>query len=151
MQITKEINGMEYTFEVPLNHIVATDIAKSYDGYRIEHNTECYISKLFKVNTSAFLPKERKLIGTLKCNPETEIITLIKYVDDDVHKFLKTEAYGINNEIIKHLRPCDKILIVAGKSKFTISVSKALKVGQYLHFSKYELQLFIPISEFKQL
>jgi len=151
MQITKEINGREYTFEVPQNHIIAKDIAKSYDGYRIEFTTDCYTSKLFMVNTSAFLPKERKLIGTLRYNPETEIVTLVKFVDDEIHKFLKMESYGINNEIIKHLRPCDQILIVAGKAKFKISVNKAIKVGQYLHFNKYELQLFIPISEFKNL
>lgn len=149
MRITKKINGIEYEFEIPLNHIIAKDIARSYDGYRIEQISECYSSFLYKVNTSAFLPKERKLIGRLKYNPSTDNITLIKFVDDNIHKFLKAEAYGINNEIIKHLRPCDKILINANKTKYIISIAKALKVGQYLHFDKYELQLFVPIKEFQ--
>ena len=151
MQIKKTIKGIEYTFEVPLNMIIAQDIAKSYDGYRIEQETNCYTSNLYKVNTSVFLPKERKLIGRLLYNPNYDYITLYKFVNDDIHKFLKSDAYGINNEIIKHLRTCDKIMIRSKDNKYTISVAKALKVGQYLHFDKYELQLFIPIKEFKKI
>lgn len=151
MQITKNIKGIEYTFEVPQNWMVAEEIKGNYDGYKLTHDTNCYCSKIYKTNTSFYEDKKVKNIGTLIFNPETERITLYKYVNDEEHKFLKSQSYGINNEIIKHLRTFDKIIIENNKSKYLISVSKALKVGQYLHFDKYELQLFIPISEFKQL
>lgn len=151
MEITKTINGHEYTFEVPQNWIVAEEIKGNYDGYKLTHETNCYCSKIYKQNTNFFDDKEIKNIGTLIYNPETERITLYKHVNDEEHRFEKGLAYGINNEIIKHLRTFDKILIENKTNKFVISVAKALKVGQYLHFNKYELQLFIPISEFKQI
>lgn len=150
MQITKEINGHEYTFEVTQNWLAAHDIAKCYDGYKIFHCTSCYCSKLYLQNTSVFEEnKEPKLIGTLIYNPDTERMILYKKVSDEEHKFIKGQSYGINNEIIKHLRTFDKIIIDNSSNRFEISVAKAIKVGEYLHFNKYELQLFIPIEEFK--
>lgn len=148
MEIKKIINGHEYTFEVPQNFIVAEEIKGNYDGYKIIHETNCYSSTLYKANTNFYEKKKMQNIGILVFNPETEKITLHKFVNDAEHKFLKSQSYGINNEIIKHLRTFDNIIIHNKKDKFFISVSKALKVGQYLHFDKYELQLFIPISEF---
>lgn len=149
MQITKEVNGHEYTFEVPENWIIAEEIKGNYDGYKIIQETSCYCSKLFRVNTSAFLEKEVKQIGMLCYNPDTEKVTLFKFVNDEEHRFEKGQMYGINNEIIKHMRTFDRIVIENKTHKFEISVAKAVKVGQYLHFDKYELQLFIPIDEFK--
>lgn len=149
MQIVKVIKGIKYTIEVPFNQEIAHSMAQSYNGYRIEAITEAYSTKLYKVNTSAFLPKETKLIGSLVYDTETDTITLYKYVDNNIHKFLKADSYGINNEIISRLRAKDKILISDGKTNYKISVRKALSVGQYLQFDKYEKQLFIPISEFK--
>lgn len=149
MEVVRIVNGHEYTFVVMPNWMVAEEIKGNYDGYKIEQETSCYKSVLYKINTGAFKTKERKNIGTLICNPETEQITLYKFVNDEEHRFKSGQMYGINNEIIKHLRTYDRILIENKTNYFEISVAKAMKVGQYLHFDKYELQLFIPISEFK--
>lgn len=149
MQITKNINGHDYTFEVPENYIVAEEISGTYDGYKLTQETCCYCSRIFKKETSEFSGKEVKHIGTLIYNPDSSKITLHKFVDDAEHKFIKGQSYGINNEIIKRLRTFDRILIENKKNYFEIPVAKALKIGNYLHFDKYELQLFIPIEEFK--
>ena len=151
MQIKKVKNGITYTYEIPFNQEIAHGMAQSYDGYRIEAITQAYSTKLYKVNTSAFLPKERKLIGTLVYDCDTDTITLYKFVDNDIHKFLKADSYGINNEIISRLRAKDRIFISDGKINYIISVRKALAVGKYLQFDKYERQIFIPISEFKHV
>lgn len=151
MQIVKVIRGIEYTYEIPFNQEVAHGMAQSYDGYRIEAITQAYTTKLYKVNTSAFLPKERKLIGSLVYDTDTDTITLYKFVDNDLHKFLKGDCYGINNEIISRLRAKDRVLISDGKVNYKISVRKALTVGKYMQFDKYEKQLFIPIDAFKHV
>lgn len=151
MQIKKVIRGVEYTFEVPFNHEIGQSIAQSYYGYKIEAETTAYSTKLFKVNTSAFLPDERKCIGTLVYDNEKDTLTLFKHVDNSIHKFLKSDSYGINNETVSRLRAKDRILIEDGKFLYSISVRKALTVGKYMQFDKYEKQLFVPISEFKQI
>lgn len=149
MQITKTIRGTEYVFEIPFNQLIAKSMANSYYGYRIEDVTEAYSTKLYRVNTSEFLPKETKLIGTLIYEADIDRITLYKFVDMTKHKFEKTESFGINNEVISRLRPKDRVFISNGKQNYIISIRKALTVGKYLQFDKYEKQLFVPISEFK--
>lgn len=149
MQITKVINGHEYTFEVPQNAITAKEICRSYDGYKIECEISCNTTWFYKINTGFTVDKTPKMIGQLSYNPETERMTLYKFVDDEKHRFEASVSYGINNEIIKHMRVFDRIVISNKTNRFEISVAKAIKVGQYLHFDKYELQLFVPISEFK--
>lgn len=150
MQIVKVIRGVKYTFEVPFNQEIAQSIAQSYDGYRIEALTSAYSTQLYKVNTSAFLPKERKLIGTLVYDNEIDVLTLYKFIDEKKHKFLKYESFGVNNEIISRLRAKDQLLISNGQVNFRISVRKALVEGKYMQFDKYEKQLFIPVEAFKQ-
>lgn len=149
MKVIKTINGKDYEFEIPFNQEIANSISQLYYGYRIENKTCGYVSKLYKINTSAFLPKETKLIGTLIYNPEQDKLTLFKQVDESKHKFLKYESFGINNEIISRLRAQDSILISNGIDMYKISIRKALSVGKYLQFDKYEKQLFIGIKEFK--
>lgn len=150
MQIKKVIRGVEYTFEIPFNQEIAKTMEQSYYGYRIVSKTAGYSTQLFKVNTSEFLPKETKLIGTLIYDIDIDLITLYKYVDESVHKFIKSDSFGVNNEVISRLRAKDQILISNGKVNYKMSVRKALTVGKYMQFDKYEKQLFIPISEFKQ-
>lgn len=149
MNIKKFINGIEYEFEIPLNQELGNLMAQSYYGYRIETKTNGYHTELYKINTSAFLPKETKLIGILIYNVGIDQITLYKFVDMTKHKFIKSESFGVNNEIINRLRPKDRIFISNGECNYIISVRKALTVGKYMQFDKYEKQLFIPIKEFK--
>lgn len=149
MKVTKIINGIEYEFEIPLNQELGSSMAQSYYGYKIQAKTNGYHTELYKVNTSAFLPKETKLIGTLIYNIDIDQITLYKFVDMTKHKFIKSDSFGVNNEIISRLRPKDRIFISNGEVNYIISVRKALTVGKYLQFDKYEKQLFIPIEEFK--
>ena len=148
MQIKKVINGYEYEFEVPDNMIIAKSICKSYLGYKIEQKTEGYHTQLFMIASGQ---KDKKLIGTLIYNPKTENIILYKHINPQEHIHIKSKSFGINNEIIKNLRTSDKIVIDDGKDKYTISVANALKKGQYLHFTAFELQLFVPIENFKKL
>lgn len=151
MKVTKVINGIEYEFEIPFNQEIAGSICQSYYGYKITSETSGYTTRLYKVNTSAFLPKETKLIGTLIYNFEKDCLTLYKHVNDDTHKFLKFESYGINNEIVSRLRANDQILISNDETMLKISVRNALKVGKYMQFDKYERQLFIPLEKFKEI
>ena len=150
MKITKIINGIEYEFEIPFNQEIAKSICQNYYGYKITSKTAGYTTQLFRVNTSAFLEKETKLIGTLVYDTEKDILTLYKFVDNEKHKFIKADSYGVNNEIISRLRAKDRLFISDGKINYTISIRKALTVGKYLQFDKYEKQIFIPIEEFKQ-
>ena len=148
MQIKKIINGYEYEFEVSDNIILAKSICKNYLGYKIEQKTEGYHTQLFMIEAGQ---KDKKLIGTLIYNPKTENIILYKHINPQEHIHIKSKSFGINNEIIKNLRTSDKIVIDDGKDKYTISVANALKKGQYLHFTAFELQLFVPIENFKKL
>lgn len=149
MKVTKIINGIEYEFEIPFNQEIAKSICQSYYGYKIISKTKGYSTELYKVNTSIFLENEIKLIGTLIYNTEKDILTLYKFVNNNIHKFIKSDSYGINNEIISRLRAKDQIFISDGNTNYKISVRKALTVGKYLQFDKYEKQIFIPIKEFK--
>lgn len=151
MKVKKVINGIEYEFEIPFNQEIAGSICQSYYGYKITSETSGYTTKLYKVNTSAFLSKETKMIGTLIYNYENDYLTLYKHVNEDKHKFLKFESFGVNNEVISRLRANDQILISNGEIMFKISVRSALKFGKYLQFDKYEKQLFIPLDKFKQI
>lgn len=148
MLIEKEINGHIYEFEVPDNQLVAKKIAGTYTGYQLTQETEGYLSNIFMQEDCS---KEVKKIGTLIYKPEHEKLTLYKHINPAEHLHLKTNSFGINNEIMKNLRASDRIVINDEKNKYQISVYKALKVGQYLHFSAFELQFFIPVKEFKIL
>ena len=151
MKIIKEHNGYEYEIEVPDNAIIAKKVVGNYIGYKITQSTEGYTTKLFLQNEGFFEGKEKKCIGTLIYKPETDKVILYKKIDPKEHIHIKSSSFGINNEIIKNLRTSDTILIDDTKNLYSISVAKALKVGQYLHFTKFELQLFIPIDQFKKI
>lgn len=149
MRITKEIHGCKYEIEIPFNQEVAKSMEQNYYGYKIVSKTAAYSTKLYKVNTSAFLPNETKLIGTLVYDIDGDILTLYKFVDMNIHKHIKSDSFGVNNEVISRLRPRDCILISDGERNYKMSVRKALTVGKYMQFDRYEKQLFIPISEFQ--
>lgn len=151
MIITKNINGYDYEFEVTENYLVGKKIEGKYPGYNIRQETSGYLTKIFLKSTDFYSAKEEKLIGTLIYKPEIDNILLYKNINPEEHIHIKSSSFGINNEIIKNLRTSDKILIQVGQEKYFISVSKAMKVGQYLHFNQYELQLFIPIKEFRKI
>lgn len=151
MKIIKEYNGYEYEIEVPDNAIIAKKVVGNYIGYKITQSTEGYTTKLFLQNEGFFEDKDKKCIGTLIYRPETDKVVLFKKINPDEHIHIKTNSFGINNEIIKNLRTSDYIVVDDNKNTYCISVAKALKVGQYLHFTKFELQLFIPIDKFKKI
>ena len=150
MKVTQKIRGKEYEIEIPLNQVMANSMVQRYVGYRIAAITEAYSTRIYKVSTSAYLPGETKLIGTLVYDNEKDQVTLYKFVDMEKHKFIKMESFGINNEVISRMRAKDRIFISNGKINFIISVRKALSVGKYIQFDRYEKQLFIPIEEFRQ-
>lgn len=151
MIITKNINGYDYEFEVTENYLIGKKIEGKYPGYNIRQETNGYLTKIFLKSTDFYSTKEEKLIGALIYKPEIDNILLYKNINPEEHIHIKSSSFGINNEIMKNLRTSDKILIQVGKEKYFISVSKAMKVGQYLHFNQYELQLFIPIKEFRKI
>lgn len=151
MIVTKMINGYEYEIEVPENAIIAKKIIGKYAGFEITQHTEGYTSELYLHNTGYFESKEKKLIATLIYKPNIERVILYKHINPQEHIHIKSNSFGINNEIIKNLRTSDYIIIDDGSNKYKISVGNAIKKGQYLHFTKYELQLFIPIENFKKI
>ena len=151
MQITKIINGYEYEFEVPDNMILAKKIIGDYKGYKITQKTEGYLTELFLQEVGYFTKKETKRIGTLIYKPDTQKVMLYKKINPTEHVHIKSKSFGINNEIIRNMRASDYIVIDDGQKKYTISVGNALKKGQYMHFKTYELQLFIPIENFKKI
>lgn len=144
-----EVNIDGYNFVIPPNYIAGKEIAGIYDGYKLQVEIDCYTTKIYRLEAGFFKTPERKLIGTLIYNPETSQMTLYKFVEMDKHHFIKGDEFGICNDIIKHLRSSDKIFISNGKQNYYISVSKALKVGEYKHFKDAELQLFIKLDDFK--
>lgn len=152
MKIKRTINGHEYTFEVYQNWIIAQELVnQKYAGYQLKEKTNNNVTCIYKVNSKFFEKNIPKEIGKLICDIDTNRITLYKFVNLDKHYFLKSDSFGINNDILKHLRPSDYIVIETSKKEvYSISVQKALKVGQYLHFQEYELQLFVPITSFKK-
>lgn len=151
MIIEKEINGYTYEIEVPENALIAKKIIGIYKGYVISQHTEGYNTQLFLHDINFPNQNEKKLIGTLIYKPEYERVILYKHINPQEHIHIKSQSFGINNEIIKNLRTSDYIIIDDSTNMYKISVGNALKKGQYLHFNAYELQLFIPIENFKKI
>lgn len=144
---TEIING--YEFFIPYNEIIARQIDYSGYDYSIKHKTECYCSEIYKI-----FGKEKKMIGKLCFNSDTNKLILHKFIKSDKHEMHKTSEFGINEKIFKNLRVCDMIVFHIDKVCYTITVSKALKVGNYKNFKgsyNSELQYFIPIEELKKL
>jgi hypothetical protein len=154
VQIKKEINGREYTFEVGRNYIVMESIRGDKGHYKIGHRYDGSTSQiLFKSNTEQDVIK---VIGWLLYDFEKDIITYRKYISESVHEYHKTNSLGVNWEVISNLCPKDiiKIIVDNGKKQVvhTISVSKALKYQDFRYYKTqgYEKQLLIPIEAFKQ-
>ena len=142
------ING--YSFLNPYNNIIASKI--DYDGndYKIKHKTECYSTEIYKI-----MGAEKKMIGKLNYNPDTNKLVLHKFINMDKHLFKKTSEFGINEKIFKNLRVCDIICFHINNVCYTINVSKAVKVGNYKNFknsyNSQDLQFFIPIEKLKEI
>lgn len=142
-----EINGRTYC--VPYNWQVAEMIKADYEGYKIRHKSSGCMSEIYKVTC-----KENKMIGKLIFNPDTKRLILHKFIKDDTHVMQTTQELGINADIFKNLRLCDKIVWHINNVVYVINVNKAVKVGNYKNFKdsyNSELQFFIPISELKKL
>lgn len=142
------INGKEYV--VPYNETISRLINKDYDDYKIRHITDCLCSEIYKVTN-----KDKKLIGKLCFNPDTKHLILHKFIKSNEHIMHTTLQLGINADIFKNLRVCDKIAWHFGNVTYTISVGKALKCGAYKNFKgssdKAELQYFVNIEDLKKL
>lgn len=142
---TEIING--YEFFVPYNEIIARQIDYSGYDYSIKHKTECYCSEIYKI-----FGKEKKMIGKLCYNPDTNKLVLHKFINIEKHIFNKTNQLGINEKIFKNLRVCDYIVFHINNVPHIITVSKALKSCEYRNFKdswNSELQVFINISDLK--
>ena len=141
------ING--YEFFVPYNEIIARQIDYTGLDYTLKHKTNCYCTEIYKLWAG-----EKKMIGKLIFNPDTNKLVLHKFIKSDKHEMRKTSEFGINEKIFKNLRVCDMIVFHVDKVCYTITVSKALKVGNYKNFKgsyNSELQYFIPIEDLKKL
>ena len=144
---TETING--YQFVIPYNEIIARQI--DYDGmdYKLKHSTDCYCTEIFKI-----FGREKKNIGKLIFNPDTKRLVLHKFINLEKHEMKTTAEFGINEKIFKNLRACDLIAFHVNNVCYTITVAKAIKVGNYKYFKgsyNAELQAFIPIVELKEL
>lgn len=152
MQEVRTINGMEYTFEVTENVIFAREVCKQeFNGFRIEHESSCYTTNFYKV-----FGGERKHLGLLQYNSNNGKFYLWKFIKTQKHTYINGQEYAVNRSIIAKMRPDDYIyFVVDGKNTYKIRVEKALKVGNCKNFAysgyNSELQLFIPISELKEV
>ena len=140
---TEIING--YEFFVPYNEIIARQIDYECNDYKIKHKTDCYCSEIYKL-----FGKEKKMIGKLVFNPDNNKLVLHKFINLEKHEMRKTSEFGINERIFKNLRICDSIVFHLKNVCYTITVSKALKVGNYKNFKgsyNSELQFFVKIDD----
>lgn len=143
-----EINGRTYC--VPYNWQVAELIKADYEGYKIRHKSNGCASEIYKVSCFG----DAKMIGKLVFNPDTKRLILHKFIKNETHVMQTTEELGINADVFKNLRLCDKIVWHIDKVAYVINVNKAVKVGNYKNFKESynsELQFFIPVSELKKL
>ena len=148
-----EKDGKTYEYETGRNFTIAEQIKGDYVGYKLGHTTDGYVSSIYFKNNGYFEDKEKKHIGSLMYNPDTDIVTYYKRVQQAKHEFHKSESFGINNEILSNLCPKDRIVIIecvgTKKNVYSISVRKAISVASYMTFKNYEKQAFIQKSEFK--
>lgn len=81
MEETKIINGIEYTFYVTENEILAREINKlEFQGYRIIGVSDGYSTNFYKV-----FENEKKLIGKLYYNPDNHKFALWKFLKSENH------------------------------------------------------------------
>lgn len=150
MEEIREINGLTYTFEVTENEILAREISKEYNGFRINHITDGYSTKFYKVFGS-----EKKEIGTLYYNPDNAKFSLWKFINPKMHIMKKTGELGVNGAIFAKLRVGDYVYFKIARKLYKIRIEKAVKVGNYKNFAttayNSELQFFIPIAELTEI
>lgn len=143
-----EIEGRIY-FQ-PYNDIIGQQIDYMGLDYRLAHKTDCYCTEIYKLWAN-----EKKMIGKLVFNHDTNKLILHKFIKTEKHEMHKTSEFGINEKIFKNLRVCDLIVFHIDKVCYTITVSKALKVGNYKNFkgsyNSEDLQFFINIEHLKKL
>lgn len=95
-----------------------------------------------------------RYIGMLSHNQNGQLVYTKELQAE--HRFKKFDAFGFNERVIEVLRP-DIIKVIYGGCSFhkaghyLIGISDFNDVKKYLHFKKqgFELQCFIPISEFE--
>lgn len=73
--------------------------------------------------------------------------------DPSRHTFIKLNAYGFNESVLREIKKSDPDSLIHVKQKWTsielkIRVWKALEIGQYLVFN-WEKQVFVPKDQFE--
>ncbi len=164
------INGQSF-YRSPAQQLAKHITTQKYDEFRLMADYSFTGATIFmerKLQEASLFGIEKygdkKCIGALVCNVETNKITLRKtMVDTDKHEFHKDEkrqmddCFGVQYEIFKYLRDSDTIEIHATERKvrhkekfiYVISKLKAVRAGRFLHFKGYGIQFFIPKAAFK--
>ena len=156
VQITKEVNGREYTFEVGRNYIVMENIRGDKGHYKLGHRYDGLVSQILFKSNNFYDDKDVKVIGWLLYDFEKDIVTYRKFINQQIHEYHKTNALGVNWEVVSNLCPKDliKIIVDTGEKQIihTISISNALKYQDFRYYKTqgYEKQLLIPTEAFKQ-
>lgn len=158
IEFKEVINGQEQVRYGTLNIVIAQKITGLHDGYFLKAESDFNVSKIF-FKTSNFFDRHWKHIGTLIYDTETDVITYRKFgFNEKLHEFHKDGTFGLCWDVIRELRPKDRIVIEEiterpkGKNFYSISVNKILKHQSFKHFKTqgYEKQVFVPRDEFKK-
>lgn len=145
-------------------HELALKIRGDYDGYKLSCSLEENNATIFFQTKNPFNKDKRlKNIGMLCYSKEHDIVTYFKYgFVESVHKYNKTDSFGLCWDILKHLSAAGDQILISEKGKFkeikkyTISACKALRFAtpeNFKHFQQqgFEKQVLIPKSEFKEI
>lgn len=159
MIIEKEINGQVFSFEVGRHFETAERIKGMYDGYMLIHQSDGFKSFIFLKSTNYFASdKKARNLGYLDYDFEQDVVTYRKFgFDKSKHEHHIDQCFGLCWDIISNLCPKDKVIIQEKADKkdnfYIISVNKILKFQNFKHYKAkgFEKQVFIPVTEFKQL
>ena len=149
--------------------------AKEYKEFRLTYEADScgtcvsiYYERVLQEGgyfiSAKYTPKQ--CIGVLICDIEKNRIIFKKTnANTEIHVLRKDEkgqmeeCFGVSSEIFKYLRDNDLIQICTIERKtryqqsftYTITKSKAVNYGCFLHLRDYGIQFFIPKADFKRV
>lgn len=100
-----------------------------------------------------FLESNDRMVGRIKKSQSSGKIYYHKSgLKRKEHLFRKNQSWGINNCIVEALPSGSMLLVDSDCGRYQITVEDARAYGEFLLFKQqgFELQLFIPLSRWKQ-
>lgn len=158
IEFKERIGNVEYSTWGYLNALIAKNITKQYEGYKLFGEIDNNVTAIYW--QSDLHPEQgKKYIGRVVYNIPSDTLVYMKQGFNQVlHEFHKDNSIGLCWDVICQLRPKDYVRIEEltkrpkGKNVYTISVNKLLENKSFRYFKKegFEKQIFVPKEEFKQ-